>query len=399
MVYVLTLAVPDGTGAARMAASFGHALRDRGHEVIFVHGSGADDAGQPGSGQRLFLEELTEGGFDLHLLRGLGQPRRSVARELGKVLLRKRANAVISFHPRDQVAALWASSLTGIPSVVSAQTLLRFWGNPLAVWAKRILYRRVMSRYASLVICSSAAVQEQIIYQFGVPRTRTVVLPNAIRVSSFRSFDEGAKQSLRKTLGLASSEIVLLNVGRLDAQKGQDILLRAFAKLREQRPATLLLVGDVAASAHYKQTVKFAQGLRDFVREEGLDSHVRFLGWRNDIGPLMGISDIYVHSARWEGFPLAVLEAMASSRVVIATDCVGRPDGWVDGVHGYFVPSENADALCSAILRVVDAGDSARSQMGIAARQLAQHRYDMESVGSRFVSLVENASLPFGDPA
>jgi glycosyltransferase involved in cell wall biosynthesis len=104
---------------------------------------------------------------------------------------------------------------------------------------------------------------------------------------------------------------------------------------------------------------------------------------------LLAGADAYVHAARWEGWPLAVLEAMAAARPTITTDCCGRPEGFRDGVHGQVVPSGDVGALRDAMLRMASMDADAREAAGRAVRALAEEHYDIRDVSKRFVGMVE----------
>jgi glycosyltransferase involved in cell wall biosynthesis len=186
----------------------------------------------------------------------------------------------------------------------------------------------------------------------------------------------------------------LINVGRLDRQKAQDILAQALAMTDlAARKAKMVLIGGASESARAAKTEDFATDLRNYVQQKGLADRLIFAGWRNDVPALLQAADAYIHSARWEGFPLAPLEAMAASKPCVWTDCSGHPEGFVEGTHGWVAAKEDPQSLRQAIERMLDLSPEQRTRMGLACRELAESRYDIQKVGARFVEMVEAHSL------
>jgi glycosyltransferase involved in cell wall biosynthesis len=182
----------------------------------------------------------------------------------------------------------------------------------------------------------------------------------------------------------------LLSIGRIDTQKGYDVLLRAVRQLDPSvRAFKLIIVGGVSTGPNRQRMQRYEENLRSFVLQHKLEQRVSFAGWRDDCPLLLRAADIYVHSARWEGWPLAVVEAMSAERPIVTTDCSGRPIGFVDGEHGWVVPTEDSDSLGRAMQHVIQANPQQRRSMGEANRIIALEHYDIRSIGKRFVSLVE----------
>lgn len=246
-------------------------------------------------------------------------------------------------------------------------------------------------RSADLIVCTSETVQAEVVQRFRVPAGRTRVQPNGIDVLEFPLPGLREVEEARRELGLSPGDVVLMNVGRLDVQKGQDLLLRALAPIAASRPdLKLVLVGSVP-SPNRTRMGAYAGELRELARSHGMEEQVTFTGWREDVPRLLGAPDLYVHPSRWEGpaLCLSVLEAMAASLPVISTDCSGRPRGFVDGEHGWVVPTGEVDALGEALSRALSTSADELRRIGARGRTLAERPYDIRRVGERFVELVE----------
>lgn len=134
-----------------------------------------------------------------------------------------------------------------------------------------------------------------------------------------------------------------VNVARLSRQKGQDILLRGLALARADLPAVrLTLVGDGPQAEELKQLSK----------DLGLDDIVTFTGFVNDPSSYLESADCFVFASRWEGFGVALVEALDRGLPLLATDCeFGPADLITDDRIGYLVETESPEAIADGLRR------------------------------------------------
>lgn len=200
----------------------------------------------------------------------------------------------------------------------------------------------------------------------GIPKDRIVVVPNVVRVDDFPVVPESASTALRAELGLSGAHPVLITVARFRRHKGQALLLPMMARIRERWPeAVLLMVGDGPERAPLEAEVARA----------GLGQCIRFLGNVPEVPPLLSASDVFVFPSRAEGFALAVAEAMAAGRPVVAFRLPAVAEYVEDGVTGHLVDQGDPEALASGVLRVLDRPDLGRG-MGARGRELVARRFD-----------------------
>lgn len=383
---LMTLAMADATGAARMALQFASALRNAGFRVICACGP----APESGAETHSILPALRANGIEVWEMPGLQRPGLRLVRSLTRRGRKADVRGVIGVMQRDRVVALAVARALGVPCVIAAQNQHRFWGMLPIRRAKEWLYRRMIQRHADLVVCTSHVVQDEIQTRFGVPASRTVVLPNGIDTGAYKAEAGPERARIRQEFGVYDSDILLVNVGRLDIQKGQDVLLEAFAPLARSRPdIKLVFVGDVTFGSNHERMLQYAESLRAFVDGHGLSNQVIFAGWRSDIKDVLSAGDAYVHSARWEGpaLCLAIMEAMAAGLPVVATDCSGRPDGFEDGREGYIVITGSAASLAEGLKKLSELTAAERVEMGEHARAYIES-YDISVIGRRFVDLI-----------
>jgi GalNAc-alpha-(1->4)-GalNAc-alpha-(1->3)-diNAcBac-PP-undecaprenol alpha-1,4-N-acetyl-D-galactosaminyltransferase len=147
----------------------------------------------------------------------------------------------------------------------------------------------------------------------------------------------------------------------LSHQKGFDLLIEAFARLTPKYPGwELRIIGEGTDRA----------ALERLATERGVALRVRFCGWLNDPQPVLAGSELFVLSSRWEGFPNALLEAMACGVPAVSFDCDSGPSEIIrDRVDGLLVPPDDVSALASALDHLMD--DAAlRREMGDRAREV-----------------------------
>ncbi len=167
----------------------------------------------------------------------------------------------------------------------------------------------------------------------------------------------------------ASAGFSVLVPATLDPRKGQDVLLAALDRLRGNGrsagpPVHAWLAGDGPTR----------EALERIARSLALEDRVHFLGRRTDVFPLMRQADAIALPSRHEGHPLALLEAMALGKAVVASAVGGVPESVRDGETGLLVPSEDAAALARALARLRD--DAAlRRRLGAAAAHEVRARY------------------------
>jgi glycosyltransferase involved in cell wall biosynthesis len=169
---------------------------------------------------------------------------------------------------------------------------------------------------------------------------------------------------------------VLLAVCRLEPQKGLDVAVRALPDIRARHPkAELIVLGEGPQRAELEQLAN------------DLDVPVHLLGRVPDVTAWLRRADILVHPARWEGFGLALLEAMLASKPVVATNVSSIPEIVAEGETGLLVAPDDPAALATAVIRVLDDP----SGYGERGRERAQSQFNVAHMADRTLAVYETA--------
>ncbi|WP_354670987.1 glycosyltransferase family 4 protein [Streptomyces sp. MA15] len=227
--------------------------------------------------------------------------------------------------------------------------------------ALALRWERWAARWASRVICVSEAERATGV-DAGV-RGRWVVVPNGIDPEQFRPADAGPVRARLPRLSTLDDAPLVVCVGRLCRQKGQDVLLRAWDAVRRQVPgARLVLVGDGPD--------------RDRLRAAAPRSVV-FAGAVADAAPWYQAADLVVLPSRWEGMALAPLEAMACARPVVVTDVDGARESLPPSLAGRcLVPPEDPRALARTVAALL-LDPPLRASLGDRARRHVLSLHDV----------------------
>lgn len=186
------------------------------------------------------------------------------------------------------------------------------------------------------------------------------IIPNGIEARGDVTAERRSSVDVKASLGLDPGTVVIGAIGRLVEQKGLDTLMRAFAELMRSGAdrATLVIVGDGPLRG----------ALEELSRAEGVESMVRFTGARGDVADLIDSFDLVAFGSNFEGLPMALLEAMAAGRCVVATDAPGIVDAVTPGSEALIVPRRDVSALCNALRQAVT-DVPLRQRLGAAARE------------------------------
>jgi glycosyltransferase involved in cell wall biosynthesis len=280
-------------------------------------------------------------------------------------LMRRWRPAIVHTHTaKAGLLGRVAARAAGVPIVVHTYHghVLRGYFSP----AKTALFRWLETRLAGMahaLVAVSESVKQDLV-ALGIARPEKIrVIPLGLELAPLAG--ELPRGVLRREAGIADDAPLVGMVGRLVPIKDVPTFLRAACLVRAERPeARFALVGDGEERP----------ALERLARELGLGDAVAFLGWRHDLAPVYGDLDLVVNSSRNEGTPVALIEALAAARPVVATRVGGTPDLLGEGERGRLVAAGDPEALARAILETLSGAEAARRR-ALAGRDhvLAHH--------------------------
>ena len=267
---------------------------------------------------------------------------------LAAYLARERPAALLSGGEWPNVIALAARRLAGGATrvVVSEHIHVGASTAGAAERKRRHLLPRLMARLyprADAIVAVSEGVREDLLARFPLPAAQVHTIYNPVVTPALLAARDAP---LDDPWFVPGAPPVLINVAQLRVQKDQATLLRAFAKVRAQRPARLLILGEGNQRP----------ALEALAAALGIAADVRMPGFVPNPLAYMRRARLFVLSSAWEGLPTVLIEALACGCPVVSTDCPSGPAEILDGGrYGRLVPVGDADALAAAIEQNLDA--------------------------------------------
>jgi glycosyltransferase involved in cell wall biosynthesis len=289
-------------------------------------------------------------------------------------LKRKCPQALLTDKDRVNRVALWARHLASVPTkvavrigtTVSENLARRSW------FHRRLQYYSIGHFYpwAHAIIVPSHGVAEDLARIMRVSIAKIRVVPSPV-VSGF--LEQMAAEPVNLSWLSHSGSAVILGVGELCERKDFSTLIRAFAKVRQERSSRLIILGEG----------RQRERLGKLVRDLGLNSDVYFPGFVTNPYAYMKKAALFVLSSRCEGAPVVLIEALALGLPVVSTDCPSGPREILeDGKIGPLVPVGDVGALAQAILKTLD------NRPDPEILKNAAQRYSVASSASQYLEIL-----------
>lgn len=249
-------------------------------------------------------------------------------------------------------------------------------------------------RFADVLVAATTLEREQMHAYYGADPAKVHIIPPGVDLDLFRPLpcDEA-----REAVGIPLDHHMILFVGRIQAIKGIDTLIRAMAVLMNKRPhlkgklALTIIGGADAGEASAPATDGELARLQALEQELGIDDVVTFLGSRDQdtLVNYYNAASMVVVPSHYESFGMVALEAMACGTPVIASDVGGLSLNVADGFNGYLVPKGDVDELAYKIELMLE-HDQLRAQLGTQACQWAQ-RFSWQTIADETLSVYDTA--------
>jgi glycosyltransferase involved in cell wall biosynthesis len=392
----------SGGGIERSMLRLGEAFLARGLAVDFVVGEAKGELlnDVPGNAQIVELGKVRVPrarmyglAADLQAWKFLLQPRsrmgmlKPLTRQLpllAKYLREAKPNAVLSAQAQYNLMTVWGRRLDGSRArvVITEHITVSRDASSGGPWGDRRLLRLLRRAYlkADAIVTVSDGVGDDLAAYAGIPRELITTVYNPV---VGQDLPAKAQAPLDHPWFASGEPPVILAAGRLDPQKDFATLIRAFARLRSQRPARLVILG-----AANPMNPSYADELRALSVRLGIADDVSLAGFHGNPFAYMSRAAVFALSSAYEGLGNVLIEALACGTPVVSTDCPNGPREILDhGRFGQLVPVGDDAALASAILSTLEASpDPGRLQERAATFSIerAVNRYlDMLLVSER----------------
>ncbi len=263
-----------------------------------------------------------------------------------------------------------ASRRLGVPFVSSRHNDDRYLAGPFRY------VDRAFARRADALIAISDAVR-RFLESVGLPREKLVTIRYGLD-----AIPSAASELTPEAAGIPPDVPLVLAIGRLTPQKDHPTLLRAFARARTEHPGAMLAIlgiGPLEAET------------RALVSELHLDDAVVLPG-RLEVRDWLERADIFVHTSRWEGFGIVLLEAMLAGLPIVATRVSAIPEVVADGATGLLVPSGDSDGVAGGLLDLLN--DPVRAKMlGESGRTRAHTEFSVARMAEQTMDVYAAAAV------
>lgn len=324
----------DVSGATTHCLLLARELTDRGHEIVFLC--------RPDS---WISQRAQEEGFEV-IESTMHRWPADELRRISSLIADRGIDLVHTHMSRAHFFGVLLRWMSGIPCVATAHNC-------------RVQFHWMFNDMVIAVSEKTRRFQES--YNLVQPnRIRTI--HNFIDDRNIGRLSAQERREVRQSFGISDEQFLVGAVGAVLPKKGQLHLIRALPRLLEQTPhAKLLVVGDL-------DVTDYVAKVKNEARKLAVDSHIIWAGRRNDIARIVSAFDVSVLASLEENLPLVILEAMAASVPVVATDVGGVAECLVHGETGLLVPPSDPCALGQAISSLAGSCDT-RIAMGKAGRR------------------------------
>lgn len=211
---------------------------------------------------------------------------------------------------------------------------------------------------------------------------KVIAIPNGLPAARVKP--ERNREAVRRELGLSSDTLLLLATGRLAQQKGLEYLLQAVPEIasRLSTPFTVVIAGDGPLRL---PLLHLADELR-------IQDKLKFLGFRADVGDLLAASDMVVLPSLREGLSIALLEAMAAGKPIVATTIGSNLEATRRGEAALLVPPQDAKALAAAIIKLAQ-NNSLAAAKAAHAKMIFESSYTEDRMLASYRALYRQLSI------
>lgn len=209
---------------------------------------------------------------------------------------------------------------------------------------------------------------------------QAVVIPNGIKIINYKR-SPNDHMDMRKMFGFSNNDFLIGAIGNIRKPKRYDLLIRAALHLKQQGiNMKIIIVGD------YMDAKDIKNELDVFIANNNLTNEVFFLGFHENIIPIINMIDIYVLSSESEGFSIATIEAMAMEKAVLTTKCGGTEEILSNGQYGLLVNKNDVNSISDGIQFLLK-NPMYREAIAKKARRHVESIYNLDQILEKYGNL------------
>jgi glycosyltransferase involved in cell wall biosynthesis len=240
----------------------------------------------------------------------------------------------------------------------------------------------ILKKLTTKYIAISETVKQYGVSDLKIPSGKIEVIYNAVDTRKFTPITVDKNTKLQE-LGVPMGRKIVTVIGSCEERKGHHYLIEAAEQIvKKITDLHFLIVGDTAAD------LEFVSRMKEMMGAKKLQNRISFTGIRTDIPDILSITDIFVLPSLYEGLPIALLEAMASSVPVVVTNVGSNPEVVADGINGFIVPPKDSQLLAQRIEELL-ADPKKANKMGAQGQKKIKESFGM----TRFVQEHEQLYL------
>lgn len=321
------------------------------------------------SGGKL-IPEIEKLGYQVHVIPCYNWDRKIPFRfvltniwKLIRIFRREKFDIIHTHLYRANMIGRIAAILAGVPYLYATEHNTNSWKKPADIF-----WDRLLAKFSNKIIAVSDYVRYFTISQERLDPQKVATLWHGIWL---RDFDEvNSRLETRDRLGFHSSQPVIGSIGRLVPQKGYNFFIESIPTILNKFPdAQFMIVGDGPLKDELTEQAKYL----------GLDSNLTLTGFRKDIPYLLKAMDIFALFSLWEGFGIVLIEAMACSLPIVATNVGPIPEVVIHEETGLLIEPEKPKEISKAIIKLLENPQLIR-QFGANGRKRVEANFTAEKM-------------------
>lgn len=297
----------------------------------------------------------------------------AVLGRLKRLFKKQKVDALITVGAGDKM--FWgrmAARRAGVPVVLSA---LHSTGWPDGVGR---LNRMLTPITDGFIACAKQHADYQVENE-KFPKEKVFLIPNGIDTNRFM-FDQDARDSWRKELGIAPEAPAVGIVAALRPEKNHDLFLESARQVISRFSDSQFVIAGDGPERHR---------LESLATEKGIQDNVHFIGSTQDVVGVLSMVDMFALTSHNEASPVSIMEALSCQRPVVATDVGSIDESVIEGETGFLVPAEDAEAMAARWLEILR-NKELQTRLGSNGREHIINNSSVESMTEGYMSLVED---------